>query len=76
MGWIYRHSDEHECLPPVLDRRGVMLARPGDVWRCDLCQKLWIIRDSQREGPYWQQIELRDLPAKVQAKIRDSVVPE
>lgn len=77
MGWIYRYDAEHHCVTPNIGRQyGASTTRPGDVWQCDGCQKFWIVRDSQRDGPYWEQTELRDLPAKVQAKIHDSVVPE
>lgn len=64
------HTSHRAAVRAVDDTAGRRLAV------CDQCQKLWVVREDQRDGPYWEQVALGALPAKVQAMVRDSVVPE
>lgn len=47
MTWLFRHADQHVCKKPELHH-----ARPGDLWRCDECMVIWVVREDQRDGMY------------------------
>lgn len=58
MPWLWRQSDQHKCqLPPLNDGK----ARPGDLFECDHCKKIYVVGDSQREGLYFRAATPRDM---------------
>lgn len=61
MTWVRRAApvDKHECTPPISEEPWFWLravGQHGDLWRCDDCGLLWVVRDAfNTNGPEWRQ---------------------
>lgn len=55
--WLYRYSEQHQCKTPKLDHD----AYSGDVWQCEECQRYYVVRSDQRDGPYFELVKEEDI---------------
>lgn len=48
MGYVKRQKPKHYCPKPPVNE-----GRKGDLWRCDDCQQLYVLKDVLLGGIAW-----------------------
>jgi hypothetical protein len=54
-----RHAGYMECKPPGWIRRLFQGLMVGTLWRCHVCETVWLRDEDQTGHKYWRAIEYR-----------------